>query len=134
MQAYNKGFTHGWMAALKKLDVPKDSPLKNVSDLPLPFPPTPSQSEDDSESEEEAFVRKSKEAIGAKSLTPDEEGEVSKDAPPEKETSDAPIADKSLDQTLQEIDAELAAERAAEMSSQLSSELQTQPAIDAEES
>ncbi|XP_028091525.1 uncharacterized protein LOC114291845 [Camellia sinensis] len=81
------------MAALKKLDVPEDSPLKNADVLPLSFPPTPSQSEDDSQFEEEALVRKSKDAGGAKSptlnkqvldLTGDEEGDVSKDAPPEK--------------------------------------------------
>ncbi|XP_028077674.1 uncharacterized protein CG45076-like [Camellia sinensis] len=100
----------------------KDSPLKNTDDLPLPFPPTPSQSENDSESEEETLVRKNKEAVGAQfpslneqvvDLSQDEEGEVSKDATPEKATSDTPIAGKSLDQTLQEIDAELTAERAA---------------------
>lgn len=57
-------------------------------------------------------------------LTQDEDGEeVSKDANPEKATSDVPIADKSLNQTLQEIDVELVAEKAAEMSSQQSSEL-----------
>ena len=66
-QACNKGFTLGWMAALKKLDVPEDSPLKNADDLLLPFPPTLSQSEDDSKSEEEALVRKTKEAAGVKS-------------------------------------------------------------------
>ena len=73
------------------------------------------------------MVRKSKEAAGAKSptqneqvldSTQDEEGEeVPKDATPEKASSDVPLADKSLDQTLQEIDAELAAEKAVEMSS-----------------
>ncbi|XP_028084311.1 flocculation protein FLO11-like [Camellia sinensis] len=53
----------------------------------------------------------------------DEEGEeVPKDAIPEKASSDVPLADKSLDQTLQEIDAKLAAEKAAEMSSQQSFE------------
>ncbi|XP_028122969.1 uncharacterized protein LOC114320075 [Camellia sinensis] len=31
-QACNKGFTIGWMTALKKLDVPEDSPLKNADD------------------------------------------------------------------------------------------------------
>ncbi|XP_028076669.1 uncharacterized protein LOC114278747 [Camellia sinensis] len=95
-QACNRGFTLGWMAALKKLDVPKDSLLKNAGDLPLSFPLTPSQSEDDSESEKEALVRKKKKAAGAKSptlndqvvdLSQDEEGEVSKDATPERTTS-----------------------------------------------
>ncbi|XP_028083115.1 shootin-1-like [Camellia sinensis] len=118
----------------------KDSPLKNVGDLPLPFPPTPSQSKDDSESEKEALVRKKKEVVVAKSptlneqvvdISQDEEGEVSKDATPEKTTSSALITEQSIDQTLQEIDAELVAKKAAEMSSQLSSEPQTQPAKDA---
>lgn len=68
-QACNKGFTLGWMAALKKLEVPEDSPLKKADVLSLPFPPTPSQSEDNFESEEEALVKKSKEAAGAKSPT-----------------------------------------------------------------
>ncbi|XP_028092013.1 uncharacterized protein LOC114292293 [Camellia sinensis] len=81
------------MAALKKLDVPEDSPLKNADNLPLSFPPTPSQSEDGSESEEEALVRKTKDVVGAKpptlneqvlDLTQDKECEVPKDAPPEK--------------------------------------------------
>ncbi|XP_028126570.1 microtubule-associated protein futsch-like [Camellia sinensis] len=128
---------------VKQLDALEDSPLKNVDVLSLPFPPTPSQSKDNSKSEEEALVRKPKEAVAAKSPTPnkqvldlthDEDGEVSKDTIPDKATSDVPIADKSLDQTLQEIDVELATERAAEMSSQQSSELQTQPPKDAEES
>ncbi|XP_028127159.1 keratin, type II cytoskeletal I-like [Camellia sinensis] len=43
--------------------------------------------------------------------------EVPKYTAPQKVISDVPIADKSLDQTLQEIDAELTAEKAAEMSS-----------------
>ncbi|XP_028126307.1 eukaryotic translation initiation factor 5B-like [Camellia sinensis] len=60
--------------------------------------------------------------------------EVPKDITPEKASSDAPFADKSLDETLQEIDAELAAEKAAEISSQQSSEVQTQPSAAAEES
>ncbi|CAL5348268.1 unnamed protein product [Camellia sinensis] len=51
-QACNKGFTLGWMSLLKKLEVPKDSPLRNSDVIPLPFPPTPSQSNDESESEE----------------------------------------------------------------------------------
>ena len=143
-QACNKGFTLGWMAYLKKLEIPEDSPLKNYDVLPLPFPSILSQSDDDSESEKEALVRKSKEAIGTKSptlneqvldLTQDKEGEeVPKEVTTEKASSDVPLADKSLDQTLNEIDAELVAEKVAEMSSQQSSELQTQPPQDAEES
>ncbi|XP_028075178.1 dynactin subunit 1-like [Camellia sinensis] len=90
---------------------------------------------------QEALVRKKKDATRATSLalneqvvdlSQDEEGEVSKDATPEKTTSDVPIAEKSIDQTLQEIDAELAAEKAVEENSQMSSEPHTQPANDAE--
>ncbi|CAL5399489.1 unnamed protein product [Camellia sinensis] len=65
-------------------------------------------------------------------LTQDEEDKVSKDAAPEKTTSDAPIAEKSIDQTLQKIDAELAAKKAAGKSSQMSSEPQTGPPDNAE--
>ncbi|XP_028105578.1 uncharacterized protein LOC114304634 [Camellia sinensis] len=61
----------------------------------------------------------------------DEEGEVSKDATPET-TSDMPITEKSIAQTLQEIDAKLAAEKAAEKFSQMSFEPQTQPVNNAE--
>ena len=133
------------MTLLKRLDVPEDSTLRNADVLPLPFPPTLSQPvDDDSESEEEVLVRKSKDVAGAMSLSQNEQvlnlplddeiKEVFKDAAPQKTISDVPIADKSLDQTLQEIDAELVAEKVAEMPSQQSSEIQPQPAIDAEES
>ena len=40
-QACNKGFTLGWMSLLKKLNVPEDSPFRNVDLIPLPFPPAP---------------------------------------------------------------------------------------------
>ncbi|XP_028072914.1 uncharacterized protein LOC114275112 [Camellia sinensis] len=42
--------------AIKKLKVPKDSPLRNADVIPFPFPPTPSQSDDESESEEETLA------------------------------------------------------------------------------
>ena len=138
-QACNKSFTLGWMAALKKLDVPEDSPFKNADVLPLPFPPTPSQSEDDSESDDEVLVRKKKDATGSKSpsqneqvvdLSQYEEGEVSKDASSQKITFEVAITEKSPDQTLQEIDAELTTEKADEKSSQLSSGGETQLAAD----
>ncbi|XP_028087777.1 uncharacterized protein LOC114288465 [Camellia sinensis] len=91
-------------------------------------------------SKEEAEVENKEEAAGAKSLThpeqvdltQDEEDEVSKDASPEKTTSNMPIVDKSIDQTLQEIDVELVAEKATEENSQKSSEPQTN--VDAEQS
>ncbi|XP_028108116.1 uncharacterized protein LOC114306988 [Camellia sinensis] len=51
---------------------------------------------------------------------------ISKDAFSQKTTSEVPIAERSIDQTLQEIDAELEAEKAAEKSSQLSSRCETQ--------
>ncbi|XP_028126575.1 myosin-7-like [Camellia sinensis] len=60
----------------------------------------------------------------------EEDEEVTKDAAPEKASSDMPPADKSLDETLQEIDAELAAEKVAEMSSQQSFGVQMQPAAE----
>ena len=68
-EACNKGFTLGWISLLKKLNVPKDSPLRNANAIPLPFPltPTPAQSDDGSESEEETLVKKPKDADGAKS-------------------------------------------------------------------
>ncbi|XP_028092147.1 uncharacterized protein LOC114292393 [Camellia sinensis] len=135
-QACYKGYTLGWMAALKVLAVPEDSALRNASSLALPFSLTPSQFEDKAESEEEAEEEaKDKEtekveAAGTKSptlneqfldLTHDEEDEVSKGASAVKTSSEAPIAEKSLDQTLKEIDVELAAEKAAEKSFQMSS-------------
>ncbi|XP_028061893.1 nucleolar protein dao-5-like [Camellia sinensis] len=132
--ACNKGYTLGWMAALKGLAVPEDSPLRENKHIVLPFPPTPSQSEDEAESEKEAEAEKNKEAFGTNSptlneqvldLTQGKENEVSKEATPQKTTSDAPIIEKSIDQNLQEIDAELAAEKAAEKSSKMSFEPQT---------
>ncbi|XP_028110988.1 chromatin modification-related protein EAF7-like [Camellia sinensis] len=65
-------------------------------------------------------------------LTQDEENEVSKGASPKKTASEVPIAEKSLDQTLQEIDAEHEVENAAEKISHLSSRAETQPATDVE--
>ncbi|XP_028104462.1 uncharacterized protein LOC114303520 [Camellia sinensis] len=91
--ACNKGFTLGWMDALTELAVFEDFPLKNASNLVQPFPPTPSQSEDEVESEEEAEAEKSENAVDARA-------KVSKNATLEKTTSDAPIAEKSIDQTL----------------------------------
>ncbi|XP_028079138.1 enolase-phosphatase E1-like [Camellia sinensis] len=136
-QACNKGFTLGWMTALKELAVPKDLPLRENSRIVLPFLQNPSQSEDEAEPEEEAEADKSEKAVdaGAKSptlneqvmnLTQEEEDEASKDASPKKSTPEVPIAEKSLDQTLQKIDDELEAEKVAEKCSQLSSRAKTQ--------
>ncbi|XP_028109320.1 MAP7 domain-containing protein 1-like [Camellia sinensis] len=60
--------------------------------------------------------------------------EVPKDATAGKTSADVTLADRSIDETLQEIDAELAGEKAAEVSSQQSSELQTQPSVVTKES
>ncbi|THG04822.1 hypothetical protein TEA_008035 [Camellia sinensis var. sinensis] len=118
-KACNKGYTLDWMAALKELVVPEDSTLQDNNLLVLPFPPTPSQSEGEAKFKEDAAADKSEkaDAAGAKSPTLKE-----------KTPSEALIAKKSLDQTLEEIDAELAAEKAAEKSSQISSEPLTHPA------
>ncbi|XP_028064596.1 axoneme-associated protein mst101(1)-like [Camellia sinensis] len=139
--ACNKGYTLGWIAALKALAVPEDSSLRENSCIVLSFPLTPSQFEVEAESEEEAEAEKEKEDAEAKfptlteqvvDLSQDDGDEVSKDTTLETTTSDALIAEKSLDQTLKDIDVELASEKAAEKSSQMSSEPQTQPANDAE--
>ncbi|XP_028068297.1 uncharacterized protein LOC114270867 [Camellia sinensis] len=133
-QACNKGYTLGWMAALKELVVPEDSPLRQNSHIVLLFPPTPSQFEDEAEFEEEAEAEKTVETAGAKSptlneqvldLTQDEEYEALKGASSQKTTSDVPIAERSIDQTLQEIVAELEAKKVAEKLPQLSSGIET---------
>ncbi|GMP85400.1 hypothetical protein CsSME_00038571 [Camellia sinensis var. sinensis] len=153
-QACNRGFSLGWMALAKKLNIPDDSPLRKADDIPLPFPPPPppSHSEEESESEfedveggeEEGLIRKSKEAVGAKSpslneqvldLTQDNDGDdVIKEATPEQGSSDIPQISKSVDETLAEIDAEIAADEEAEVSLQEISEVQIQPVADAEKS
>ncbi|XP_028096698.1 uncharacterized protein LOC114296591 [Camellia sinensis] len=82
-EACNKGYTLGWMSALKELVVPNDSPLCDASQLTLPFSPTLSQSEDEAEEEKEieadkdtvADVAQKIEAAGAKSLTLDKQAE-----------------------------------------------------------
>ncbi|XP_028108105.1 protein STRICTOSIDINE SYNTHASE-LIKE 11-like [Camellia sinensis] len=113
--------------SVQKLNVPEDSPLRKDDAIPLPFPPAqpPSQDVDESESEDgdeeedEALVRKSKDV--AKSplqneqvldLTQDEEGgEVNKYTADEKESADAILADKNLEDTLAEIDAEVTTDK-----------------------
>ncbi|XP_028116642.1 KNR4/SMI1 homolog [Camellia sinensis] len=77
-------------------------------------------------------------AEGVADVTTDYEKQDSEEVPnditPKKASSYVPLADKSLDQIVQEIDAELATEKPTEMSSQQSSELQTQSTGVAEES
>ncbi|XP_028121951.1 uncharacterized protein LOC114319152 [Camellia sinensis] len=117
-QAYNKGFTLGWMSLLKKLNVPEDSPLRKADAIPLPFPPAQPSNQDVGESESED----------------DKEGDgVVKETTPEQASSDIPVADKSIDETLAQIDAEIAEEKAAEVALLEPSEVQTQVAVDADE-
>ena len=138
-QACNRGFSFGWMALAKKLNILDDSPLRKADAIPLPFPLPPpssqpggeseSESEDADKEEDEALVRKPKDAAGAKSppqneqvldLTQDEEGdEVIPEAVPDTVPADIPSEVKTVEQTLQEIDAEIAAEKEAEVVSDL---------------
>ncbi|XP_028081690.1 uncharacterized protein LOC114283055 isoform X2 [Camellia sinensis] len=154
-QACNRGFSLGWMALAKNLNIPDDSPLRKAEAIPLPFPylPPPRQAEEESESESEAededkddgdaLVRKSKDADKTQSLpqddqildlTHEEDEEVIKEATPEQASSDVPPAEKSLDETLAEIDAEIEAEKIAEEVPPESSEVPAPPAVNAEES
>ncbi|THG11012.1 hypothetical protein TEA_028828 [Camellia sinensis var. sinensis] len=123
------------MEALKKLSVPKDSPLCDIGDLDVPIPSSPNQSGDEAKEEEsdaeeiqgkdtEAEDAEEENEVGARAksptlndqvldLTEKDDDEVSKSTSPNKaEVSKAKIlaVEKSLDQTLQEIDAEVALE------------------------
>ncbi|GMP75798.1 hypothetical protein CsSME_00032756 [Camellia sinensis var. sinensis] len=150
-QACNKGFSLGWMAFAKKLNIPDDLPLRKADAIPLPFPPPPSQAEDESESEsenedkddDEALVRKPKDTSETKSppqddqvldLTYEEDDEVIKETTPEQASSNVPPVGKSVDKTLAEINAEIAADKEAEVSLQETSQVQIQPVADAEKS
>ncbi|XP_028098324.1 adenomatous polyposis coli protein-like [Camellia sinensis] len=127
-----------------QLNIPEDSPLRKAEAIPLPFPPPPpppsqteeefeSESEDEEEGEDEALVRKSKEVVGSKSpslneqvldLTQDDDGDaVAKETSPEQASSDVPPAEKSLDETLAQIDAEIEVEKTAEIALQESAEV-----------
>ncbi|XP_028122716.1 neurofilament medium polypeptide-like [Camellia sinensis] len=121
----------------KELTVPEDSPLRDAGRLELPFPSASSQSEakaGEEEEKEEGEEAEDEEAevVGAEDPAGDEEDEVSKGDSPQKTTSEVPIVEKSINQTLQEIDAELEAEKAAEKILQLSSGAETKLATDAE--
>ena len=118
-QACNRGFSLGWMALAKKINIHDDSPLRKADAIPLPFllPPPSSQpggeseseseSEDADEEEDEALVRKLKDADEAKSppqneqvldLTQDEEGdEVIPEAVPDTVPADIPSSSASSD-------------------------------------
>ncbi|THG02296.1 hypothetical protein TEA_012267 [Camellia sinensis var. sinensis] len=152
-QACNRGFSLGWMALAKKLNILDDSLLRKADAIPLSFPPPPSssqpegksesESEGEKEGEDEALVRKSKEAGEIKSppqddqvldLTHKEDEEVIKETTPEQASSDVPPVGKSVDETLAEIDAEIAANKEAEVSLQETSQVQIQPVADAEKS
>ncbi|XP_028060766.1 uncharacterized abhydrolase domain-containing protein DDB_G0269086-like [Camellia sinensis] len=156
-QACNRGFSLGWMSLIKKLDLPADSPLRQVDANLLPFLPS-SQAEDESETEVEAegedeekdegeaLVRKPKGATEAKSfpaeqildLTQDEVGDEAEEVPREPvqgcPSSDLLLTDRSLDTTLAEIDAEIRAEKVAEDIPAESSEVPVSAAADVQES
>ncbi|XP_028093993.1 actin cytoskeleton-regulatory complex protein PAN1-like [Camellia sinensis] len=125
-QVCNRGFSLGWMALAKKLNLPENSPLRQADAIPLPFPPPSplSQAEDESESESEDEDKDDNEAL---------DEEVIKETTPEQASSDVPQIGKSVDETLAEIDAELAMEKAAEVALQESAEVQTKVALEAEE-
>lgn len=156
-QACNRGFSLGWTALIKKLDLPADSPLRQADAIPLPFPPPPPEGESESEAdavdedeekdEGEALVRKPRDAAEAKSplpaeqvldLTQDEVGdeaeEVSKESVQGYLSSDLLLTERSLDTTLAEIDAEIQAEKVAEEIPPESSEVPIPAAADAQES
>ena len=42
-QARSHGFGEGWLAGLQAMGVPKDSPLRNPTQIPYPIPPLPVQ-------------------------------------------------------------------------------------------
>ncbi|XP_028104472.1 uncharacterized abhydrolase domain-containing protein DDB_G0269086-like [Camellia sinensis] len=149
-KAYTQGMTD--VTEAYELQVKQDSPLRKADAIPLPFPPAQSssqdigksESEDGDEEEDDALVRKGKkEATVSKSLpsteqvldlTQDGEGDgVVKETTPEQASSDVPVAEKSIDETLAQIDAEIAAEKAAEVALSDPSEVQTQVAVDADE-
>ncbi|XP_028078571.1 uncharacterized abhydrolase domain-containing protein DDB_G0269086-like [Camellia sinensis] len=141
----------------QKLDLPADSPLRQVDANLLPFLP-PSQAEDESETEVEAegeyeekdegeaLVRKPRGATEAKSfpaeqildLTQDEVGDEAEEVPKEPvqgcPSSDLLLTDRSLDTTLAEIDAEIRAEKVAEDIPAESSEVPVSAAADVQES
>ncbi|XP_028123181.1 uncharacterized protein LOC114320251 [Camellia sinensis] len=138
-QACNRGFSLGWMSLLKRLDLPADSPFRNVDAIPLPFPPSEaeeesgSEPEDEDDHEAEALMKKPKGDAGVRSpsriepildLTQDEEvEEVPKEVDIGTLSSDLLLAERSLTKTLTEIDAELAAEKVAEVVPQESAEV-----------
>ncbi|XP_028076465.1 radixin-like [Camellia sinensis] len=155
-QACNRGFSLGWMALIKKLDLPANSPLRQADAIPLPFPPPPpegeSESEVDAEDEdkeinEEALVRKPKDAAEVKSLPPveqvmdltlDKEGDEVEDAAKEivigQLSSDLLLVERSVEKTLAEIDAEIQAEKVADEVPPESSEVLVPAAANTEES
>ena len=52
-QARLHRFKEGWLTALQVMGVPKDSPLRDLGQIPYPAPPPPSQSQVDAADEEE---------------------------------------------------------------------------------
>ena len=51
--AQSHGFGEGWLVALQAMGVPKDSPLRNLEQIPCPTPPSPVQSQADAADEED---------------------------------------------------------------------------------
>ncbi|XP_028108505.1 glucosidase 2 subunit beta-like [Camellia sinensis] len=127
--AYNKGYYLIWVAALKKLSVPDNSPLRDLDQLDVSFPHSPIQlkeeveEEEENEKEEEENKGEDKEeAVGAKSpalnnqvldLTEDNDDEVSKTSSSTKK-GDSSTTDKIIEETLKEIDEEITVEIEAE--------------------
>ncbi|XP_028073195.1 uncharacterized protein LOC114275363 [Camellia sinensis] len=86
------------------------------------------------DADEKAYAQGMADVTEAYELQVKQEGdEVPKDAAHEKLSANVPLADKSIEETLQEIDAELMAEKEAKVASQQSSEVPTQLTVDAEE-
>ena len=145
-QACNKGYSLGWNALAKKLDLPVDSPWRKTKAmrLPCPLPPSPSQAEEDDseaeaeeegEGEEEALVRKAKSPPKGDQVL-DLTGDEDLDAAPKKAdigtlSSDLLLAERSVDETLAEIDAEVAADKAAEVSANKEAEVVVDKEADA---
>ena len=128
-QACNKGYSLGWNALAKKLDLPVDSPWRKTKAMRLPCPlsPSPSQAEEEDseaeaeeegEGEEEALVRKAKSPPKDDQfldLTQEEDEEVPKEANTGVLSSDLLLAEKTVEKTLAEIDAEVTADKETEV-------------------
>ena len=52
-QARSHGFGKGWLVALQAMEVPKDSPLRNLEQIPYSAPPPPVRSQTNATDEED---------------------------------------------------------------------------------